>query len=85
MTSLRSYAGSNLVAAGADVASAQELLGHLSLATTLAFYVKVAPGVRRDRLRQAISADKSLTMQERLDALWGVFTDRYGDPIDGAE
>lgn len=81
---LRSYAGSVIYNAGASETEAQRFLGHETLQTTLKHYLRAEEDTKRDTERWAIRVNPSLTLQERLDALYRIWVSRYGDPLSGA-
>ncbi|WP_185745964.1 tyrosine-type recombinase/integrase [Oryzihumus leptocrescens] len=81
---LRPYAASVLYAAGAPATDAQEMLGHRTLGTTLGYYLRAVPEVKKDNAAEAIRLNADLTMPQRLDQLWDLWVARYGDPLEGA-
>jgi integrase len=78
---LRAFAASLFVDVGATQAEAQRLLGHSSPDTTERHYIRAQNAKAHDPARAAIRFGPTLTPQERLDAVWVAFIDRFGDPL----
>lgn len=80
---LRAYAASALVDVGATHEEAQRLLGHSTSDTTSKYYLRAQDLKAHDPARTALRFDPSLTLPERLDALWDAWTNRFDDPMVG--
>ena len=78
---LRAYAASALVDVGATHEEAQRLLGHSTADTTSKYYLRAQDLKAHDPARTALRFDSTLTLPERLDALWDAWVDRFGDPL----
>lgn len=83
--SLRGYAASVLVDAGASLLEVRDLLGHESTVTTEKHYARAQATLQTDRARMAIRHQSGLSVQHRMDALWKAWVTKFGDPMRGAQ
>lgn len=79
--SLRGYAASVLVDAGATLLEVRDLLGHADTKTTEKHYARSQALRAADPDRMAVRLDGALTVQQRLDALWKAWERRFGKPM----
>ena len=78
---LRAYAASALVDVGATHEEAQRLLGHSTSDTTSKYYLRAQDLKAHDPARTALRFDPTLTVAQRLDALWDAWVGRFDVPL----
>lgn len=82
--SLRRYAASALVDAGATVLEAKRLLGHDKVETTERFYVRARAREDAHEARDRVRNTPVRHYGERLDLLYAEWVKAFGDPMAGA-
>ena len=80
---LRAYAASVVVDSGGTMYEAASLLRHADVQTTNRYYARAQSEKSRDPLRAAFRANLSLTLDERIDALWNAWSGAYPDEVQG--
>lgn len=79
--SLRGYAASTLVDAGATLLEVRDFLGHADTKTTETYYARARDVRDSDADRVAVRLQEGLTVRQRVDALWQAWEGRFGDPM----
>lgn len=76
---LRAYAASVVVDSGGTQYEAAALLRHSTVQTTNRFYARAQDERSQDPARARLRLDLSLTLPERIDALWSAWVDTYAE------
>lgn len=76
---LRAYAASVVVDSGGTMYEAASLLRHADVQTTNRYYARAQSEKSHDPVRAAFRANLTLTLDERVDALWAAWVDAYPD------
>lgn len=80
---LRAYAASVVVDSGGTQYEAATLLRHSDVQTTNKYYARAMDERSQDPARAQLRLDLSLTLDERIDALWNAWTQAYPDQTAG--
>ncbi len=80
---LRAYAASVVVDSGGTMYEAASLLRHADVQTTNRYYARAQSEKSQDPLRAAFRANLSLTLDERIDALWTAWVTAYPEHVRG--
>lgn len=76
---LRAYAASVVVDSGGTMYEAAALLRHADVQTTNRYYARAQSEKSHDQVRSAFRANLTLTLDERIDALWDAWVGAYPD------
>lgn len=76
---LRAYAASVIVDAGGTQYDAAALLRHSTVHTTNHYYARAQDERSQDPSRAALRLDLSMTLPERIDALWSQWVNTFAD------
>lgn len=79
---LRAYAASVVVDSGGTMYEAATLLRHSDVQTTNKYYARAQDERSQDPARSQLRLDLSLTLDERIDALWIAWTRAYPQQTD---
>jgi integrase len=80
---LRAYAASVVVDSGGTMYEAAALLRHADVQTTNRYYARAQSEKSQDPLRAAFRANLTLTLEERIDALWTAWVAAYPEHVRG--
>jgi integrase len=80
---LRAYAASVVVDSGGTQYEAATLLRHSDVQTTNKYYARAQDERSQDPARAQLRLDLSLTLDERIDALWNAWTHTYPQQTNG--
>ena len=80
---LRAYAASVVVDSGGTQYEAATLLRHSDVQTTNKYYARAQDERSQDPARAQLRLDLSLTLDERIDALWNAWTRAYPQQTSG--
>jgi len=80
---LRAYAASVVVDSGGTQYEAATLLRHSDVQTTNKYYARAQDERSQDPARAQLRLDLSLTLDERIDALWNAWTHAYPQQTNG--
>lgn len=80
---LRAYAASVVVDSGGTMYEAAALLRHADVQTTNRYYARAQSEKSQDPVRAAFRANLTLSLDERIDALWAAWADAYPENVLG--